>query len=260
VSCSEIFVGNHLEQAYGRTDINRCDNVTAFLSASKPLLSVPENSRFEIFNDRRLNLFLTGSHKNENSPLWNPALNLILSNDLIDALRSLLAITKLLNTSPKLSENDMLVYDRKRAIIQHQLSDIAIPPLSADFFHITESCRLASVIYSNLALWGFTPPMKLFGDLAKMLHNALQATREREVGDWGTWWELLLWTLFIGGHAMLGRPERIWFSTMIREILRRRNLISWASVREVLELMPVYHTLWRLEALGLRFGVWKEPS
>ncbi|KAE9374865.1 hypothetical protein N431DRAFT_438260 [Stipitochalara longipes BDJ] len=243
-----------------------CDNVTAFLSASKPLLTVPENNPFEAFNDRRLSLFLTDSHKNENSPLWNPAFERVLSNDLIDALRSLLAMTELLNSSPKLSVHDMLVYDRKRAFIQHQLSNIAMPPLSADLFRIPESCRLASVIYSNLALWGFTPPMKLFGDLAEMLHNALQATTERQVDDWGIWWELLLWTLFIGGHAMLGRPDRIWFSTMIREILRRRNLIGWSSIRQVLELMPVYHTLWEpfqilwLEALGLQSGAWNQPD
>jgi hypothetical protein len=240
--------------------------VTAFLSASKPLLSVPENNPFEVFSDRRLNLFFTGPYKNENSLLWDPALKQVLSNDLIDALRSLLATTRLLNTSPKLSEYDMLVYDRKRAFIQHQLSNIAIPPLSADLFHITESCRLASIIYSNLALWGFTPPMKMYGDLGKMLYNALQATSEHQVGDWGIWWELLLWTLFIGGHAMLGRPDRIWFSTMIRETLRRRNLITWPSIKKVLELVPVYHTLWEpfqtlwLEALGLRSGAWNQPN
>jgi hypothetical protein len=233
------------QHRYARTNTIRCDNVTAFLSSSKPLLLVPAKSPFETFENPELNLFLTSpgtKEHNENSPLWDPALKQVLSNSLIDALHGLEAITKLLNTSPKLSEHDMLVYDRRRASIQHQLSNVAIPPLTAELFHTTESFRLATVIYSILALWGFVPPMKLYGDLAKMLYTSLRATDH--VCDWGIWWELLLWTLFIGGHATLGRQERIWFSIMIRETLRGRSLTDWPSVRKVLDLMPVYHTLW----------------
>jgi hypothetical protein len=209
------------------------------------LLSVPENSPFDLFEDAKLNLFLSGPEAiehNKTSPLWNPELKQVLSDDFIDALHDLLAITKLLNASPKLSEHDMLVYDRRRASIQHQLANVAVSPLTTESFHIFESCRQATVIFSILTLWGFTPPMNLYKDLGKKLLTTLQAASR--VCKWGIWWELLLWTLFIGGHAMLGRQERSWFSTMIRETLRERNLVSWPSVRNVLGLMPVYHTLW----------------
>jgi hypothetical protein len=76
----------------------------------------------------------------------------------------------------------------------------------------------------------------------------------------------MLWTLFIGGHAMFGRQERLWFSAMIRETLRREDLVDWPSVRSVLELMPVYHTLWGpfeilwLEAVNLGLGADAKPS
>jgi hypothetical protein len=57
---------------------------------------------------------------------------------------------------------------------------------------------------------------------------------------------LLLWTLFVGGYAALGREERRWFSAMIGVVLRQRRLKDWKQVRWVLELMPVHYLLWEL--------------
>jgi hypothetical protein len=134
----------------------------------------------------------------------------------IDALHGLEAITKLPNTSSKLSENDMLVSVRPQtSLYPAPAFQCSHSLLTAELFHTTESFRLAAVIYSILALWGFATPMKLYGDLAKMLHTSLRATDH--VYNWGIWWELLLWTLLIGDRATLGRQERIWFSIMIRE-------------------------------------------
>jgi hypothetical protein len=206
---------------------------------------VPDNSPFDAFEDAKLNLFLNGPEAiehNKSSPLRNPALKQVLSDELIGVLQELLAITKLLNASPKFSEHDMLVYDRRRASIQHQLANVAVPPLTTEPFNIFESCRQSTIVYSILTLWGFTPLMNLYKDLGKNLLTTLQAPGR--ICMWGVWWEILLWNLFIGGHAMFGRQERSWFSTMIRETLRERNLVNWLSVRNVLGLMPVYHTLW----------------
>lgn len=220
--------------------------MTAFLSSSKPLLSLPEttNTPFEAFEDPELNLFFTNCQASDNSNsslLWNPALLQILSDGLIIALRNLYTMTALLDTCLAFSEHDMLVYDRKRASVQHQLADLPIPPLAVESYHITESCRIAAVIYSNLALWGFRPPMNLYGDLARMLQAALQATDRAD--HWGTWWDILLWTLFIGGYAALKREERMWFSRMIREVLQERGLRHWVAIRNVLERMPICRTL-----------------
>ena len=225
----------------------RCDNATAFVSSGKPLLALPENGKdpFESFEDPELNQFLTGPETGEEysmSPLWSLALNRILSDELIAAFRSLHTITALLDTSPSLSEHDMLVYDRKRASIQHQLADVAIPPITHNLYHISESCRLAAILYSNFALWGFKPPMDLYGHLAKMLQKALQATDD--VCQWGPWSDMLLWTLFIGGYAAFGRQERAWFSMMIREEIRSQKLKNWRSARDALDTMPVCQALW----------------
>jgi hypothetical protein len=228
------------------TKVRRCDNVTAFLSSSKPLLLLPKtsNSPFETFEDPELNLFFTNfqaSDHSNSSLLWNPALSQILSGSLIALLRNLHTMTALLETSLAFPEHDMLVYDRKRASIQHRLADLPIPSEAVESYHTTESCRLAAVIYSNLALWGFQPPMNLYGDLAKILQAALKATDR--VGHWGIWSDILLWTLFVGGYAAFEREERTWFSRMIREVLQGRGLRPWLAVRNVLERMLVCRTL-----------------
>lgn len=144
------------------------------------MLLLPEtsNSPFDTFEDPELNLFFTNRQASDhsNSSLWNPALLQILSGSLIAALRSLHAMTALLDTSLVLSEHELLVYDWKRASIQHRLADLLIHPLAVESYHITEACRLAAVIYSILALWASGPPMRLYGDLGKMLQAALQAT------------------------------------------------------------------------------------
>ena len=86
---SMVFVMIYSEQwqyHFARTNTIRCDNVTAFLSSSKPLLLVPVKSSFETFENPKINLFLAGpqaEEHDENSPLMDPALKQALSDSLI---------------------------------------------------------------------------------------------------------------------------------------------------------------------------------
>jgi Fungal specific transcription factor domain len=226
-------------------EIRWCDNVTALSSSAKPLLSSSEisKSHYKTFKSKKfLEFFETGA-RNESSPLWNPALRTILSDPLISALRELYHMTSLLNTSPQFSEHDMLVYDYKRATIQHEIANIDIPPTIASSFHITESCRLAAAIYSILAMYSFRPPLKLYGDLAKRLKDALMITEGGDAGGWGIWQDLLLWTLFVGGYAALAREERTWFAGRIGMLLREMEMVDLTEVGVVLEGMPVHRLL-----------------
>ena len=225
--------------------------MTALSSSAKPLLPKTEISKspYKSFKDGPLSAFFCRHHKTTqkyNSPLWNPALKQIISGNLIAALHDLWDMTELLNTHPQFSEHDMLVYDHKRASIQHEIASVDIPSVTAEFFHITESCRLATAIYSILAMYSFRPPLKLYGDLAKRLRDTLLTIVEDRFCKWGSWHDLLLWTLFVGGYAALGREERRWFSAMIGVVLRQRRLKDWKQVRWVLELMPVHYLLWEL--------------
>jgi len=224
-----------------------CDNVTAFLSSSKPLLSLPEkfDDSFGSFEDEEPNLFFVSRHEIQHwnrCLLWNPSLKQVLPDDLIMVFQDLDTMTALFDAAQSPSEHDMLVYDRKRAVFQHELADIAIPPVTQEFYHIIESCRLAAIIYSIAALWGFRPPMKIYEDLAKRLRAVLQFADE--VCNWDGWSNILLWMLFIGDYAAFGTKERKYFSAMIKEALQNQNLHSWLDVKGVLDMMPVCRALW----------------
>jgi hypothetical protein len=93
-------------------------------------------------------------------------------------------------------------------------------------------------------MYSSRPPLRLYGDLAKRLRDTLLTTVEDRVCKWGSWQDLLLWQLFVGGYAALGREERRWFSAMIGVVLQQRRLRDWIQVRGVLKLMPVHHLLW----------------
>lgn len=219
--------------------------MTAFVSLRKPLLALPhnDNDRFESFEVPELNVFLADYQNSHNyrSWVWHPALSQMLPDDLIAALRGLDTMTAFLHTSPTLSKYDILVYDRKRARLQHQLASVAILSCECDAYGTVGSCRIAAILYSIFALWGFTPPLKIIGDLAQMLQRALQTSKD---GNWAIWSDILLWTLFIGGYAAFQRQERLWFLTVIQYTLQSRNLTTWYAVREALDTMPVHHSLW----------------
>ena len=82
----------------------------------------------------------------------------------------------LLTPHPQLSEHDMLVYDHKRASIQHKIANVVILSPTFKNFHITGACRLEAAIYSILATYSFRPPLKIYCDLAKRLQATLVAT------------------------------------------------------------------------------------
>ncbi|KAE9374355.1 hypothetical protein N431DRAFT_437789 [Stipitochalara longipes BDJ] len=225
-------------------EIRWCDNVTALSSSAKPLLSGSELSKlpYKTFKDDNLNtLFGTSAH-NKSSPLSNPALLQLLSAPLITTLHDLQYMTDMLNTIPQFSEHDMLVYDQHRASIQHEIANISVSAPHTEYYHIKESCRLTTAIYSILAMYSFRPPLKLYGDLARRLKEILVMVDR--VCFWGPWRDLLLWILFVGGYAALGRVERGWFVGMAGVVLKEREMKEWDDVRRVIGGLPVHHMLW----------------
>ena len=197
---------------------------------------------YKTFKPAKFNAFFRINVKDKSSPFSNPSLAQLLSNPLISILHDLQNMTNLLNTIPQFSEHDMLVYDQRRATIQHNIANLSTPTSNDSFPHITEPCRLAAAIYSILAMYSFRPPLKLYGDLARRLKETLGAVDH--ACYWGPGKDLLLWMLFVGGYAALGREERAWFFGMIGFVERDRGLRSWKEVRLLLEVMPVHHMLW----------------
>ena len=217
--------------------------MTALSSSNKPLLSTQQLNKipYKTFKDHKLNAFFGLSARNNSSPLSNPSFLQLLPASLSSILHDLQDITNLLNTVPQFSEHDMLVYDQRRASIQHNIANLSPHPPNTSS-RLTEPCRLAAGIYSILAMYSFRPPLKLYGDLARRLQNGLEMVEHGYF--WGPGKDLLLWMLFVGGFAALGREERAWFAGMIGFVVRDRGFRGWREVRVLLEGLPVHYMLW----------------
>ncbi|RFU29346.1 hypothetical protein B7463_g6993, partial [Scytalidium lignicola] len=207
-----------------------CDNISAFIIGSRPLFDLPPNifSTLTTFTDPEINaLFDAPPPTAENSLLYRRNISSVLSEDLIPVLQDLNTMTTLLNLIPALTETDMLVYDRKRAILQHSLARLQDSSASTKREFTTAACLLAAIGYSILALWGFRPPMESYNNMAYRFKPAFLLT---DLGNhWGAWWEMLLWALFISGFISGGTDERFWFYEKIQIICRDKGLSSFKT-------------------------------
>jgi hypothetical protein len=139
------------------------------MTSSAPLLPLNETygGPDEKFSSSLLVDFLSSDLPAQSLPivLQENTISELLSEDLVGIYWDMSTMTAILDLKPNLSEADMLVYDRKRASIQHRLASLQIPPVRARHteslaqeevkVYAQESCRIAGVIYSNMTLWGF---------------------------------------------------------------------------------------------------------
>jgi hypothetical protein len=93
---------------------------------------------------------------------------------------------------------------------------------------------MAGVLYSNMTLWGFQPPMHFYGDLAIMLQHALIHTDLERCWGGGVWEDILLWILVLGGYAALNRPKRAWYMELLAKMAKERRFWSGCCIRMVM--------------------------
>lgn len=175
------------------------------------------------------------------SLLSDPEISSVLSEDLLLLFRSLDTMTTLLNTIPALSEYDMLIFDRRRAILQHHLANLQHLPAITETDKTTAACLLATIVYSMLALWGFRPPSEAYSRISYRFRPALMKTDLNN--HWGKWWELLLWVLFMGAYSSLETDETTWLCKRIEILCESKGLTEWEDVRATLYRLPMQDAL-----------------
>jgi hypothetical protein len=218
------------------------------MTSLPPLLPLNEvqGGPEERFSSPYLRRFLSSELAAQSLPaaLLENSISELLSDDLVGIYLDMSTMTVILNLNPDLSEEDMLVYDRKRASIQHRLASLGITPVRAEDvesetqsdikIYVQESCRMAGVIYSNMTLWGFQPPMHFYSDLAIMLKQSLLCTNLETYWGGGVWEDILCWILFLGGYAALNRPERAWFVDLLAKMGFERRFGEFGDVKALL--------------------------
>jgi hypothetical protein len=202
-----VYLSNTSDCSTLKVSITRCDIATAFMTSSPPLLPLNESQGGpnEQFSSPLLRNFRSSDLLAQPIPsaLQESSFYEIINEKLVKIYLDMSTLTTILDLKPDLSETDMLVYDRKRASIQHRLASMHIPSSSAaeadsetqseSKVYMQESCRMAGVLYSNMALWGFQPPMHFYGDLAIMLQTSLLRTDLDMYRVRGVWEDILLW-------------------------------------------------------------------
>jgi hypothetical protein len=243
-----VKTNDYLTKTKLTTLTTRCDIATSFMTSSPPLLPLNETQGGpnEQLSSPLLQHFLSSDLPAQALPaaLQENSLSDLLSEELVGIYWDMSTLTAILNLKPDLLETDMLVYDRKRASIQYRLASMHFPRSSVteaeseaqseSKVYVQESCRMAGVLYSNMTLWGFQPPMHFYGDLAIMLQQALLRTDLEMYWGGGVWEDILLWILVLGGYAALNRPERVWFVELLAKIGMERRFWGFEDVRAVL--------------------------
>jgi hypothetical protein len=95
-----------------------------------------------------------------------------------------------------------------------------------------ESTRLATYIYALIITFPFSANMAPFDDLAALLRNEVSVLDTLDLGIEDM--KLLAWVLVMGGIAAVDTVERIWFVSMLREIVGAVEIWGWEEMRDLL--------------------------
>ncbi|KAH8812126.1 hypothetical protein F5884DRAFT_898448 [Xylogone sp. PMI_703] len=216
-----------------------CDNVSSFIIGTRPLFNLPPGilSTLTTFIDPEVNqLFDAPPLSPKESLLYHHDLPSFLPENLIVVMRELNTMVTVLNTVPSLTEVDMLVFDRKRAILQNSLANLQSYLTSSPRECTAAACLLATIVYSILALWGFRPPSEAYNSISYRFRPILVRTNLED--HWGEWWELLLWVLFVGSCCSLGTGEKYWFHKRIQLLCDDKGLENWSDIQRALRRLP----------------------
>ena len=98
---------------------------------------------------------------------------------------------------------------------------------------IYEVCRSTAVLYANAVILALPPHSEWHKPVIEHLRRLL------EISSLHLWTEdastLLIWSLFVGGIASYGTPDRKYFERCLRGTLLEGNRISWSAVRQNLK-------------------------
>ena len=100
-------------------------------------------------------------------------------------------------------------------------------------FATYESCRIASLMYSNAVLLGLPSHNGWHRTFVKKLQRVLETTDLIQWAEFSP--DLLIWALFVGGIVSYRTPCRSFFESSLRNALLLTGMTSWHSVRQCLE-------------------------
>ncbi|KAJ5342861.1 Protein of unknown function DUF3468 [Penicillium brevicompactum] len=166
------------------------------------------------------------------------------TSEMVEAFQAAHTYVKIIKTNPT-SVRDVSLLADQRNLTQHTLLSVAPASDLHAFFSLThastyEACRLAAQIFGVGVLFPIPAQNTPLHHLARLIQTLLHQTTASELWTSLTTRLPLVWILTLGGIAASDAPERVWYTTALRDILYRTNIRSWPKLKAVLESMLWY--------------------
>jgi len=107
-------------------------------------------------------------------------------------------------------------------------SELALPERECGLY---ECYRLGALLYSSAVLYPLPPSTGTLTRLVAMAKQAVSDMRINTCFEGGR--EALIWILLLGGIAVEGSLEKVWFLTRLKTALRMVRVTRWSDLKRL---------------------------
>ena len=130
---------------------------------------------------------------------------------------------------------DLTTFNRIRTAVEYHLLSLKQQTRGTETTELDcqlEICRLAALIYVQLALHLFLPAYAVMRSLKRQIISSLKEKEKHRIGEgMASRPSLLLWALFMGGILSLDEREEKWFAQRITQQIRTTGITTWAQMQ-----------------------------
>ncbi|CAG7944305.1 unnamed protein product [Penicillium olsonii] len=166
------------------------------------------------------------------------------TSEMAEAFQAAHTYVTIIKANPT-SVRDVSLLADQRNLTQHTLISLAPASDLHAFFSLThsatyEACRLAALIFGVGVLFPIPAQNTPLHRLARLIQAVLHQPTASELWSSPATRFPLLWILTLGGIAASDTPERVWYTSALRDMTSKTNIHTWASLKAVLESMLWY--------------------
>lgn len=166
------------------------------------------------------------------------------TSEMAEAFQAAHTYVTIIRTNPT-SVRDVSLLADQRNLTQHTLLSVAPAADLHAFFSLLhaatyEACRLAALIFGVGVLFPIPAQNTPLHRLARLIQAVLHQPNASELWSSPATRLPLIWILTLGGIAASDTPERVWYTSALRDIMYRTNITTWPSLKAVLESMLWY--------------------
>ncbi|CAG8253481.1 unnamed protein product [Penicillium salamii] len=166
------------------------------------------------------------------------------TSEMAEAFQAAHTYVTIIKANPT-SVRDVSFLADQRNLTQHTLLSLAPASNLHAFFSLShsatyEACRLAALIFGVGVLFPIPAQNTPLHRLARLIQAVLHQPSASELWSSPATRLPLLWILTLGGIAASDTPERVWYTSALRNVMSKTNIQTWPNLKAVLESMLWY--------------------